>query len=413
MRFHAEGFNRTVLRGRRRCSAGCLLRIAIATLILGASQGAGGGELSGEPAARPALQLIPVTSGELEEPLYLTHAGDGTGSLFVVEQTGRIRALLRAGDKPPLLHRRPFLDLTDRVLSGGERGLLGLAFHPQYKTNGRFFVNYTRKPDGATVIAEWSRSSHHPLVASPDETILMVVEQPYANHNGGMLSFGPDGYLYIGLGDGGSGGDPQNRAQNRQERLGKILRIDVDRSRPFAIPPDNPYAQHGGRSEIFAFGLRNPWRFSFDRQTGDLWAGDVGQYRWEEIDIITRGGNYGWRVMEGTHCFSPPDGCEVEGLTLPVAEYFHESGRCSVIGGYVYRGHAMPDYRGIYFYGDYCSGEVFDLVQPGHSRAAPVSSGPHVALKTGLRLSSFGEDEQGELYVVAHGGGIYRLAASQ
>jgi glucose/arabinose dehydrogenase len=386
--------------------------VSIGLLIPGPPQGAAGGEVSGGSAAHPVLQLIPVTSGELEEPLYLTHAGDGTGFLFVVEQTGRIR-VLRTNDRSPLLRTRPFLDLTDRVLSGGERGLLGLAFHPQYRTNGRLFVNYTRKPDGATVIAEFARSSRDPLVALQDETILMVVAQPYANHNGGMVSFGQDGYLYIGLGDGGSGGDPQNRAQNRQERLGKILRIDVDRSKPFAIPADNPFAKHGGRPEIFALGLRNPWRFSFDRQTGDLWAGDVGQYRWEEIDIITGGGNYGWRLMEGAHCFHPSDGCEAEGLILPVAEYSHESGRCSVIGGYVYRGSAMPDYRGTYFYGDYCSGEVFDLVRADPTRAAPVSSGPHVALKTGFRISSFGEDEQGELYLVDHGGGIYRLAASR
>ena len=414
-RFRARGSDRTVLPGRRRFSAGVLLALSIGLLSLALTQGASGAEAPGGSAAHPTpprLRVIPVTSGELEEPLYVTRAGDGTGSLFVVEQTGRIR-VLRTGESSLLSRRRPFLDLTDRVLSGGERGLLGLAFHPQYRTNGRLFVNYTRKPDGATVIAEFARSSRDPLVALQDETILMVVDQPYANHNGGMVSFGPDGYLYIGLGDGGSGGDPQNRAQNRQERLGKILRIDVDRSRPFAIPPDNPFAKQGGRPEIFALGLRNPWRFSFDRQTGELWAGDVGQYHWEEIDLIVGGGNYGWRVMEGTHCFSPPDGCEAEGLTLPVAEYSHESGRCSVIGGYVYRGSAMPDHRGTYFYGDYCSGEVFDLVRTSSSRAAPVSSGPHVALKTGFRISSFGEDEQGELYLVDHGGGIYRLAASQ
>ncbi|HSE59408.1 MAG TPA: PQQ-dependent sugar dehydrogenase [Nitrospiraceae bacterium] len=397
--------------GRRVAWPGLLLVIGIGWILAGPIQGERGAASVGS-ADRPALQLIPVTRGDLEEPLYLTHAGDGTGALFIVEQGGRIRVLPTAGKPSPPL-KRPFLDLTDRVLSGGERGLLGLAFHPRYRTNGRFFVNYTRKPDGATVIAEFARSPRNPLVASPDETILMVVDQPYANHNGGMVSFGPDGYLYIGLGDGGSSGDPQNRAQNRQERLGKILRIDVDRGKPFAIPPDNPFATSGGRPEIYALGLRNPWRFSFDRQTGELWAGDVGQYRWEEIDLIAKGGNYGWRVMEGTHCFSPPDGCEADGLILPVAEYGHESGRCSIIGGYVYRGSAMPEYRGVYFYADYCSGEVFDLVRAGPARSAPVSQGPHVALKTGVRISSFGEDAQGELYVVDHGGGVYRLAASR
>jgi glucose/arabinose dehydrogenase len=234
----------------------------------------------------PAIALELVASG-LRHPVYVTHAGDGSGCLFVVEQEGRVRIV-----EDGILHETPFLDIANRVLSGGERGLLGVAFHPDYARNGRYFVNYTRRPDGATVVAEYRRSAD-PDRSLDDERVLLLVPQPYPNHNGGMLAFGPDGYLYIGLGDGGSAGDPGNRAQNTQELLGKLLRIDVDRGTPYAIPRDNPFAGGGGRVEIFAFGFRNPWRFSFDRETGELWAADVGQDDWEEIDLVTRGGNYG------------------------------------------------------------------------------------------------------------------------
>lgn len=348
---------------------------------------------------RALFELAPIVTEGLAQPLFLTHAGDGTGRLFVVEQPGRIR-IVRDGK----LRGAPFLDIVKLVRSGGERGLLGLAFHPRYQTNGRYVVNYTRVPDGATVVAEY-RVSEDPDRSRLEEKILLVIPQPYANHNGGMVAFGPDGFLYIGMGDGGSGGDPENRSQNPNELLGKMVRIDVDRPQgplPYAVPSDNPFAQGGGRPEIFAWGLRNPWRFSFDRQTGDLWAADVGQNDWEEIDLIRLGGNYGWRIMEGAHCFQPRTGCPTGGLIPPVAEYPTRHPRCSITGGYVYRGAALPALRGMYLFGDYCSGEIMGLFD----------GAPQVLRSTGLSISSFGEDEAGELYVVGHEGTVHRLAAT-
>ena len=235
------------------------------------------------------------------------------------------------------------------------------------------------------------------------ERILLTVAQPYPNHNGGMVEFGPDGFLYIALGDGGSACDPGNRGQNKNELLGKLLRIDVDHGSPYAIPSDNPFAAGGGRPEIFAYGLRNPWRFSFDRQTGELWAADVGQHLWEEIDIVKRGGNYGWRVMEGAHCFLPREGCVRGDLIQPVSEYGHDKGRCSITGGYVYRGSRLPALRGAYVYGDYCSGEIFALVEGKQQ----------LLLKTNLAIASFGQDHDGELFVVDHGGSIHRLVEAR
>ncbi len=344
----------------------------------------------------PALELIPTVTAGLKNPLYLTHAGDDSGRLFVVEQVGRVRII----QKGRLLDA-PFLDLTNRVRSGGERGLLGLAFHPRYRQNRRYVVSYTREPDGATVVAEY-RASEDSNRSETTEKVLLTVPQPYANHNGGMVEFGPDGFLYIARGDGGSGGDPGNRAQNREELLGKILRIDVDHGTPYAIPSGNPFAAGGGRPEIFAYGLRNPWRFSFDRETGELWAADVGQDDWEEIDLIRRGENYGWRIMEGAHCFHPKTGCQTTGLILPVAEYRNQGPRCSITGGYVYRGAGIPTLRGAYLFGDYCSGEVMTL---SNGRAGA----PLVLLSTGLKISSFGQDQAGELYVVGHEGTVHRL----
>ena len=350
-----------------------------------------------------SVRLVPLVTTGLSHPLYLTHAGDGSGRLFLVEQEGAIRIVQHG-----TLLKEPFLDIVDRVLSGGERGLLGLAFHPGYRSNGRFFVNYTRKPDGATVVAEYRRADG-PTQSLSDERVLMLVEQPYPNHNGGMIAFGPDGYLYIGRGDGGSGGDPQNRAQNKTELLGKILRIDVDRGEPYGIPSDNPFITGGGRPEIFAYGLRNPWRFSFDRETAELWAADVGQEKWEEIDLIRRGENYGWRITEGSHCYKPRILCNTIGLTMPITEYGHQGGRCSVTGGYVYRGKKNPTLRSWYLFGDYCSGEIFGL-RPTATGLSPVAQEPHILAKTGLNISSFGEDEEGELYVVGHGGTVHRLS---
>ena len=352
----------------------------------------------------PSFDLTPVVARGLQSPLFLTHAGDGSGHLFIVEQPGTIRVVVQG-----VLQDKPFLDIKERVLSGGERGLLGLAFHPDYRRNGRFFVNYTRQQDGATVLAEYHRAES-PLQASPDQRVIMTVPQPFANHNGGMVAFGPDGFLYVGRGDGGSRGDPQNRAQNTQELLGKILRLDVDQGHPYAIPADNPFARSGGRPEIFAYGIRNPWRFSFDRETKVLWLADVGQYKWEEIDLVMKGGNYGWRVMEGFHCYEPAEHCPTRGMTMPVFEYGHEKGRCSITGGYVYRGKMIPSLRGVYFFGDYCSGELFGIKSEG---TTSLRSEPDLLRKTGSRISSFGEDEAGELYVVDHGGAVYRISPAR
>jgi glucose/arabinose dehydrogenase len=346
-----------------------------------------------------ALQLEPVLSG-LDAPLYVAQPRDGTRRLFVVEQPGRIKVLPPDGGGPTV-----FLDITDRVLSGGERGLLGLAFHPRFASNGRFFVNYTRQPDGATVIAEFAASRGDRDVADPaSEAPLLVVPQPFDNHNGGMVEFGPDGLLYIALGDGGSANDPGDRAQNPDELLGKLLRVDVDRSaggRPYAAPASNPFAGAGrGREEIFALGFRNPFRFSFDRATGDLWLADVGQSAVEEVDVVTVGGNYGWRVFEGSRCTGRgPASCGAPGFVPPVAEYRRTGGRCAVTGGYVYRGRAGTLPAGAYVFGDFCSGEIF-LFENGSQR---------VLLDTPLALASFGEDEAGELYVVGLGGTVHRL----
>lgn len=305
--------------------------------------------LTDQDGHRPALALRPIVTAGLVQPLYLTHAGDGSGRLFVVEQGGRIRVLAHE-----LLQPAPFLDLSDRVLAGGERGLLGLAFHPDFARNGRLFVSYTRQPDGATVVAEYRRDSKIDQVGR-QERVLMALAQPFANHNGGMIAFGPDGALYIGRGDGGGRGDPDHRAQNPDDLLGKILRLEVDGGEPYAIPVDNPYVSGGGRPEIYAIGFRNPWRFSFDRKSGVLWVGDVGQHAWEEVDAVVRGGNYGWRLMEGRHCFLPKTDCDGSGLQLPVLEYGHEAGRCSITGGYVYRGQIQAALKDVYVYGDYCT----------------------------------------------------------
>ena len=358
------------------------------------------------------LTLTHVADG-LVSPVFVTGAGTGDGRLYVVEQGGRIRVVEPDGS----LRAEPFVDLSDRISSGGERGLLGLAFHPRYASNGRLFVDYTDR-DGNTVVSELRRSADDPLRADPaSERVVLRVDQPYPNHNGGMVAFGPDGYLYVGMGDGGSGGDPENRAQDPAQLLGKILRIDVDRAgdgTPYAIPPDNPYADgSGGRPEIWSLGVRNPWRFSFDRQTGDLWIGDVGQSEWEEVDRATaasgggNGANYGWRLMEGFACYDPAVGCPTEGLTLPMAAYGHGEG-CAVTGGYVYRGPASPELRGAYVFGDYCSGRIWAL-----DAAGPDRQDPAVLIDSGLSISSFGEGDDGALYVTDLGqGAVLRIGTT-
>jgi glucose/arabinose dehydrogenase len=358
---------------------------------------------TGAWAQTPNVVLNTVVTG-LNQPVYFTHARDGSNRTFVIEQPGRILVM-----QPGSATTAVFLDIRSRILSGGERGLLGLAFHPLFSSNRRFFVNYTRQPDGATVIAEFRVPGTTPNIGDPaSETILLVIPQPFSNHNGGMIEFGPDNLLYIGMGDGGSGNDPENRAQNLNELLGKILRIDVDRPSSstvrYSAPSSNPFAFSAGRDEIFAYGLRNPWRFSFDRLTGQLYAGDVGQSSREEIDIIAAGGNYGWRVFEGNICTNlGPASCVTLVSIAPVAEYTTgQLGRCSVTGGYVYRGSRRSLPYGAYVYADYCSGEIF-ILQNGVSA---------VLLDTSMNISSFGEDEAGEIYVVNLGGSVHKIAGA-
>lgn len=355
-------------------------------------------------AAWPQIALEKVVGG-LKDPLSLVHAGDGSGRLYAVEQPGRIR-IMEGGEFLP----EPFLDVTDRVLSNGmEQGLLGLAFDPNYRTNAIFYLHYSGKPDGHTVVARYRRAAKNPLQGDAgSEEILLTVPQPYANHNGGALLFGPDGYLYLALGDGGSRGDPGNRAQDIEALLGKILRIDVSESGPYRIPDSNPFVGKPGRDEIWAYGLRNPWRITFDRETGDLWIADVGQNEIEEINFqpaASQGGeNYGWNLFEGTQRYSkgnPPP------VVAPVAQYTHAEGGCSVTGGYLYRGSEVPGLQSIYLYADFCSGKVWGL------KRAAEGAQTALLLDTEASVTAFGEDEQGELYLVDRKGSIYRVRAAK
>jgi glucose/arabinose dehydrogenase len=347
------------------------------------------------------LRFARIARG-LSRPVFITHSGDNNGRLFIVEQTGRIRVIRRG-----VLQSAPFLDLRSNISTGGERGLLGLAFHPDYSWNRKFYVNYTDR-SGATVIAEYRRSATNASRAESTAKIVLRIPQPYANHNGGMLAFGPDRYLYVGMGDGGSGGDPGNRAQNLNSLLGKMLRINIDTRRAYTVPPTNPYVGVAGHDLIWSSGLRNPWRFSFDRGTGDLWIGDVGQNRYEEIDRSKapnagRGANYGWRQLEGNQCYNPATNCSRTGKTMPIAVYGHSLG-CSVTGGYVYRGSAYPDLVGAYLFGDYCSGRIWGLDAAGPNAQTPV-----LLSDTATLISSFGEDQAGNLYLVDHAGDIWLI----
>lgn len=361
--------------------------------------------LVSQPAAA-AVTWTKVYSG-LSQPVDITSARDGSGRLFVVQQDGRIR-VVRNG----VLLATPFLDLRGAVTFSGEQGLLGIAFHPQYATNRQFYVNYTRTADGATVVARYTAPTAASDVADPASAqILLTIAQPYTNHNGGSVKFGADGYLYIGMGDGGSGNDPEARAQDKTTLLGKILRVDVDHGTPYAIPPGNPFANGvGGLPEIFAIGLRNPWRISFDRTTGDFWIGDVGQGAVEEIDLLPAGtgagANLGWRVVEGNQCtgLSGPVACNDPTLTAPVFTYTHSFG-CSVTGGFMYRGQAVPSLLATYVYGDFCSGIIWGAQKNG--------SGQWIATQLGdttFGITSFGEDEAGELYFSDYNAGdIYKF----
>jgi glucose/arabinose dehydrogenase len=333
-----------------------------------------------------------IVATDLRRPVDVQPANDGSGRLFIIEKYGAIR-ILENGQ----LLEEPFLKIDDRVNDdGNEMGLLGFAFHPDYEQNGYFYVNYTG-PDGDTRISRFQASGN---IADPtSESILLTIPQPYQNHNGGAVAFGPDGYLYLGLGDGGLAGDPQKNGQNTQTLLGKILRIDVNSGDPYVIPADNPFG-----NEVWVYGLRNPWRISFDRANGDLWIGDVGQGEWEEIDYFPAGSapgaNYGWSIMEGNHGY---DGEPQPGLLLPVAEYSHSSGDgCSVTGGYVYRG-SMPEWNGIYIYGDYCSGKIWGLLQSNGTWQN------QFLFSVGITITSFGEDEAGELYFASDSGDVYKL----
>ncbi|MBK8185333.1 MAG: PQQ-dependent sugar dehydrogenase [Candidatus Competibacteraceae bacterium] len=348
------------------------------------------------PFADARIALREVASG-LARPVAITHAGDGSGRLFVALQDGQVVIFHGSQGLP-----QPFLDIRDRVGSGGERGLLSIAFHPNFARNRWFFVNYTDL-EGNTVVSRFRASHRRPSLAlAGSERRVLAVTQPYANHNGGQLQFGPDGFLYIAMGDGGGSGDPENRAQDGGTLLGKLLRIDINR-RPYRIPADNPFTTRTEiRPEIWALGLRNPWRFSFDRATGDLYVADVGQSHWEEVNFQSAGSpggeNYGWRRMEGRYCFNPANDCDDGTLTGPVLEYSHDLGR-SITGGYVYRGSQLPELVGRYVYGDFGSGRIW---------AARLVNGSWISellLESAVLISSFGEDEAGELYLSDYAGG--------
>lgn len=384
------------------------------------------------PAAWPTISLEQVNIGSLSSPVHLTHAGDGSGRIFIVERAGRIR-LLKNGS----LQATPFLDISDHVRSGGEEGLLSVAFPPDYAQRKRFYVYYTQT-DGDNVVARFRTSTNPDLADTASEQQILELPHPIqSNHNGGQLAFGPDGYLYIGPGDGGGGGDPYGNAQNPASLLGKILRIDVegqipttppsqaykvylplissDTGLPYSVPPDNPFfAQPGYRPEIWAMGLRNPWRFSFDRTTGDLYIADVGQNEWEEVNFqpasSAGGENYGWNTLEGSHCYSPASGCTPPAnYSPPVAEYPHganDSNGCSITGGFVYRGATYTDMQNIYFYADFCQGKIWGLQFENSAWQS------QLLLDTDYQPSSFGEDESGEVYLVRLSGQIYRLIST-
>jgi len=362
------------------------------------------------PTGEPGLSMA-FPNLTFARPVDLQAPADGTNRIFVVEQAGRIRGFLNRPDERTTF---TFLDIQDRVRSvGNEEGLLGLAFHPKFKDNGFFFVDFTADSPRRTVIARYRVDAETPNRADPNsEVVILEIPQPFSNHNGGQIAFGPDGFLYIALGDGGSGGDPRGNGQDTRSLLGALLRIDPDRpdgGREYGIPSDNPFAggncpQAGCREEIFAYGLRNPWRFSFDAPTGRLWLADVGQNAWEEVDVVERGNNYGWNRMEGNHCFSPMSGCDVTGLTPPVWEYDHSVGH-SITGGYVYRGSIAPELVGRYVFSDFTTGRIFTLEYDG------VQATNAELMDTDLNIASFEMGPDGELLICAFDGRIYAFSA--
>lgn len=353
----------------------------------------------------PEPIFIKVAEG-LDQPVHLTHAGDGSGHMFIVEQPGRIKIL-----KDNIIQEEIFLDITDRVSSGGERGLLSVAFPPAYKDKKCFYVNYTNAL-GNTTVSRFQLDASENLAAPQSEEIILTVEQPFSNHNGGQLAFGPEGFLYIAMGDGGSAGDPLGSGQDGDTLLGKMLRIDVESevnsvAKPYTIPDTNPFfAIDEFRPEIWALGLRNPWRFSFDRETGDLYIADVGQNQYEEVNVQfakgSGGENYGWNTMEGLHCFKTTT-CDQSGLTAPILEYDHSQGDVSITGGLVYRGKEFPRMQGVYFLADFASGRIAGLRLTNNQWQSSVLA------NTAFSISSFGEDGAGHIYLVDLSGSIHRI----
>ncbi|HEV2148312.1 MAG TPA: PQQ-dependent sugar dehydrogenase [Longimicrobiaceae bacterium] len=376
-----------------------MIRFALALCLLA---GCSGDDGSGPPdPGGEGVRLEEVARG-LANPLYLT-APRGDPRLFVVEQPGRIRVVENGALLPA-----PFLDIADRVSSGGERGLLSVAFHPSYASNGYLYVNYTDR-GGDTRVERYRVSGDRNRADPASAKLILQVAQPFSNHNGGLVAFGPDGRLYVGMGDGGSANDPQGHGQNPATLLGAMLRIDVDAGDPYAVPADNPFAgRSGARGEVWATGLRNPWRFAWDREAGLLYTADVGQNAVEEVNVVRAGAaglNYGWNVMEGSRCFRPAEGCSRDGLVIPVLEYSHAEG-CSVTGGYVYRGSRIPALRGHYFYGDFCRGWVRSFRYDGNGAA----DRREWDFGDVGNVLSFGEDAAGELYVLSASGRVYRMA---
>ncbi|MGH8936715.1 MAG: PQQ-dependent sugar dehydrogenase, partial [Acidimicrobiia bacterium] len=354
------------------------------------------------PAPPPPPPVLETVATGLSQPLFVT-APPGDSRLFIVEKTGAIRIVSDGA-----LRAEPFLDLSGRVSGGSEQGLLGMAFHPGYAQNGRFFVHFTNL-DGDTRLVEFQVSDDDPHRADPaSERLVLAQDQPFANHNGGMVLFGPDGDLYLALGDGGGSGDPNGHGQNPDTRLGTILRLDVDGAHPYEIPPDNPFVDGGGAQEVWAYGLRNPWRIAIDPPTGLLYVADVGQGSWEEVNVEAAGAgglNYGWSIMEGAHCFDPPSGCDSTGLELPALEYPIPEEGCAVIGGFVYRGSDLPELQGHYFYGDLCGGWVRSFLYQDGQATFEKEWFQDVGT-----IYSFGTDAAGELYVAVAEGTVYRLS---
>lgn len=363
-------------------------------------------------AQNPAVQMqnaFPNLSS-FSFPVYLTHAGDNSNRIFVTSLFGKVYVFPNDSNVTQS-QVKTFLDIVNLARYDGEMGLLGIAFHPNYASNGYFYVNYNDVNTGKTTISRFSRSAGDPNKAdSLSEFKILQIYQPYDNHKGGQIFFGTDGYLYIGMGDGGSQGDPENRAQNKDTLLGKILRIDVNStsgSLNYSIPPDNPFAVIGGAKEVYAYGFRNPWRFSQDPVTNLIYVGDVGQNSFEEIDILRNGKNYGWRITEGTHCYNPSVGCDTSGITMPIKEYSHSGGDCSITGGYVYRGQRRPELTGAYVYGDYCSKKIVML---RYNNGAVIQDST-LTNAAGFILS-FGTDQNNELYTLCQNGVIYRFNKS-